>query len=262
MKVDGRVLIIAGVILLLAVYLSGANPTLANAQQVQILNPGFEGGFREYGGIGELTVANGWQPWYVEGGGYHRPEYGAESRDVGRGRVRDGAFAQKQFVTFAKQDGGIYQRIDVEADQWYDFSCWVYVWSSDGDNPDVSTRPGKCAALVGINPWGDARAIYRTTIWGKESVGNDGLLAYDQWVHVSVRAQAWTDKVVAFTRGVAEFGVKHNDVYIDACEFRQISDPGGQPIPTVEPTPEPADFDYERIRGIIREELDNTRLTH
>jgi hypothetical protein len=218
-----------------------------------LTNDDFEGTFREFNGIGELKVAEGWVPWYVEGNGYHRPEYGPESLAIGSGRVYQGTFAQKQATTFAKHDGGIYQQVSVEPGQWYEFSSRVYIWSSEENDPDVSERPGKYAALVGINPWGDARAMYRTTIWGKESIGDDGLLAYDQWMHVFVIAQAWTDKIVVFTRGEALFAAHHQDSYWDACHLRQVGIPGGEPTPT--PEPGPGEVDYKRIRSVMRDEL-------
>ena len=76
-----------------------------------LVNGDFEGGIREWQGIGELTVAEGWTPWFVEGGGKHRPEYKPEQIGVGKGRVYQGDYATKQFTTYAKQDGGIYQEV-------------------------------------------------------------------------------------------------------------------------------------------------------
>lgn len=222
-----------------------------SAQQVQLLNPGFEGGFGEHGGIGELVVANGWRPWYVEGGGYHRPEYVAESRTTGRGRVRDGAYGQKQFTTYSKQDGGLVQEIATVPGNWYKFDAWVYVWSTNSDGPDSSPGPtGSYSALLGINPWGDCRATYRTTVWGKEA-----LRVYNQWVQVSVTVQAWTNKVCVFTRGTAEYAVKHNDSYWDSLALSEWS---RGTCPTPSPTPIPgADScpSLEAIGEVVGQEL-------
>lgn len=223
------------------------------AQQPPLLNPGFEGGFSEYGGVGELVVGNGWRPWYVEGGGYHRPEYVAESRTTGRGRVRDGTYGQKQFTTYSKQDGGLLQKIATVPGRWYKFDAWVYVWSTNSDNPDVSPGPtGSYSGLVGLNPWGDCRATYRTTVWGKEA-----LRIYNQWVQVSVIAQAWTDEMCVFTRGTAEYAVKHNDSYWDTLEFNEWSrgtcpTPTPGPVPTSEPGNCPS---LEQIGEVVGQEL-------
>jgi hypothetical protein len=222
-------------------------------------NPDFENGFRKYQDVEELVVANNWSPWYVTDDGYHRPEYDLEQIDAGQGRVYHATYAQKQSTQFAAHDGGIYQAIEgVTRGKWYTFSAWVYVWSSDHGDPDVSAAPtGKYSALVGINPWGDCRATYRTTVWGKEV-----LEVYDQWVQVSVTAQAWSDKICVFTRGTAVWAARNNESYWDALTFEEIAGPEPQPTytpyPTYTPQPVPTCPSYpslEEIRLIVREEL-------
>jgi hypothetical protein len=230
----------------------------------QPCNADFENGFRPYDDLQVLTVANNWDPWYVEDDPHHRPEYQPERIDTASGRVYHGTYAQKQFTRFATHDGGIYQRIEgITRGKWYTFSAWVYVWSSDHGDPDISAGPrGKYSALVGINPWGDCRATYRTTVWGKEAVE-----VYDQWVQVSVTAQAWSDAICVFTRGTAEWAVRNNESYWDALTFVEV--PGPQPQPTYTPyptyTPQPAPTcptpdksicpSLEEIRLVVREEL-------
>lgn len=244
----------------------GQTPLVFTSLQVADLLQcgGFECGFREVDGVGELKVANGWLPWYTEGGGLHRPEYKPEQVGVGKGRVYQGEYAAKQFTTYAKQDGGIYQVVDgIVPGNWYKFSCWAYVWSSNKDDPDISTQPGKYSVLVGINSWGDTRAIYRTTVWGKEA-----LEQYDKWVNVSVTAEAWSNRIVVFTRGEQIWAVKHGDSYFDACELHRIDVsicPTPYPTPIPYPTCPPGTSDcpsLEEIRETIRTELDRTRLTY
>ena len=220
-----------------------------------LLNPGFEGGFYRWNDVGELEIGKGWAPWWDPA--LHRPEFKPERVGIGRGRVHSGSAAQKLFTTFSSHDGGLYQEIyGVEPGEWYTFSAWAYQWSSGQDNPDASTGDGKCSALVGINPWGDANPRARTTVWGKEA-----LQIYNQWTQVEVTAQAWSDKIVVAIRQVCEWPVKHNDGYFDDASLVP-ADLGGEPAPTpVCPTPVPgAAVDYERIRTIVREELDKTRL--
>lgn len=228
-----------------------------------LTNPDFEDGFYNWSDIGELTIANGWEPWFREGDGYHRPEFKPESSSTGSGRVMQGGRGQKQFTTFAKQDGGIYQRVEgVMPGAWYEFDAWAYVWSTDSDNPDHSPPPqGKLAALVGINPWGDNRALYRTTIWGKESVGGDGRLAYNEWLRVSITAQAWGNAITVFLRGNAEYAAKHNDVYWDLCLLRQVELGSGPAEPPEQPGPGGGTVDYERIGVIVETALRRLRLT-
>lgn len=201
-----------------------------------LANGDFEGGSRNYDGIGELTVANNWYPSYVEDASRNirRPEYKIEQ---GTSRVVQGKQGQKWFVTYGRMFGGIYQQVDVDCGDWLEGRCTFIVWSTNTDDL-VSTAPdGKLAGLVGINPWGRTDAWHRTTVWGKESVDPaTGLLAYDRQVNVSVVAQAFGSRVTFFAWGDAEFAVKHNDVYLDGCTLRKIAPPGEAITPTPAPT--------------------------
>lgn len=225
-----------------------------------LANGDFEGEFREWQEIGELKIAEWWDPWFVEnqdapsGQRYHRPEYSPEQVGIGSGRVYQGQFATKMFTTFSPHNGGIYQRISAEKDAWYTCTGYVYVWSSNESNPNISTKPGRYRAMLGINGWGGTGGTSDTTVWGKEIVD-----VYDRWVELSVTAQAWGDHITVFTRGNPWFSVKHNDSYWDdiRCEKVSIAVP-----PTPEPcaTTEPGSIDYEKIRDIVRNELNNTAL--
>lgn len=224
---------------------------------VALENPGFEAEFYEQNGIGELTIGEGWQAWYIEGQGHHRPEYKPELLTVGSGRVYEGAKAQKQFTLFSKQDGGLFQRLEgFKPGKWYEFSAWIYVWVSGLDDPDRSDGAGY-SALVGMNPWGDCWPTYRATIWGEET------LTYDQWVRISVTAQAWSENLCFFTRGTQKWPVKHNDSYWDAISLHEVAGPGGDGCPTPEPCPtvQAGAVDYDRISDVIRAELKRLKLT-
>jgi hypothetical protein len=230
---------------------------------VSLQNPHMEDGFRYVDGVGELQVGNGWQPWYHEAPGWFRPEYKPETVDVGRGRVYEGQHSQKLFTTYAKHDAGIYQEVyGVSPGQWYTFEATGWQWSSQYDNPDTSEKNGKCSLFVGINPWGDARALYRTTVWGEEALN-----VYDQWVTVDVTSQAWTDKIVVFVRHTCEYPVKHNDLYVEGFKLEAV-DLGQDPPPTYTPlptyTPVPPDKGgyptLDQIRQVVREEIDKTKV--
>jgi len=219
-----------------------------------LTNPGFEGGFYLSGGVGELEVGKSWQVWYDRDPTRHRPEYKPETRQTGRGRVRSGEYAQKLFTTFSAHDAGLYQEIyGVLSGQWYRFSAWAYQWSSERDDPDVSYKDGKCSVLVGINPWGDANPLARTTVWGREA-----LQVYDEWVQVEVVAQAWSDKIAVALRQDCEWPVRHNDAYLDDAHLELAADMAGPtptPLPTgICPTAEPgAGIDYDEIERLMRE---------
>jgi hypothetical protein len=206
----------------------------AVAQVPPLVNPAFEGAFPRYNDVGELQVAEGWQPWYAEDPGHlvYRPEYKPELRSVGAGRVHTGEKAQKLFTTYARHDGGIYQVVEgTVPGQWYTFQVWAWQWSSQQDDPNRSANDGKCSVMAGINPWGDERPLYRTTIWGQEA-----LQVYDQWVQVGVTAQAWSTHIVVIVRQTAEWPVKHVDAYLDDAALYLSSGPGVLPTYTPRPT--------------------------
>jgi hypothetical protein len=199
-----------------------------------LLDPGFEGTFIQRGAP-EVMVAASWNEWYNSGGQLHRPEFKAEKLGQGASRVWSGEQAQKTFTTYALHDGGVWQIVNgLQENHWYRFQCMVWNWSSQEDNPNVSSNPGKGSSLVGVNPWGNAWPNHYTTIWGKAA-----LEEYDQWVSVSVLFQAWSPKAALLTRGIQEYPVKHGDWYWDGCSLIGV-DIGCPPTSTPPPhTPVP-----------------------
>jgi len=226
-----------------------------------LLNPGYENGFHAPTGEGELSVANDWHPFYDNLPPMRRPEFQRESTTTGRARVRTGESAQKLFTTFSPHDGGIYQEVhQVTPGAWYTFSAWGYQWSSTEHNPDVSKQDGKCSLLVGINPWGDANPLARTTVWGKEA-----LQVYNVWTALDVTAQAWSPKIVVALRQRCEWGPHHNDGYLDDAQLQLAAltpdcpacppaVPCACPTCPVEPATCPS---LDQIRDMIRDEIDN-----
>lgn len=83
-----------------------------------LVNAGFEDGFSERG-AGEVTVANGWNPWWQDGpfqqdGFYRRPEFKQE--DIfrfGNRRIHSGNNAAKFFTTFSTHNAGFWQQVSV-----------------------------------------------------------------------------------------------------------------------------------------------------
>ena len=80
-------------------------------QEILVPNGQFTEGFYNYQGIGELSVANSWLPWWQEGtrpGELHRPEFKPETMRFDSG--------QKLFTTFSTHRGGLCQRAEVPDD--------------------------------------------------------------------------------------------------------------------------------------------------
>jgi len=196
-------------------------------------NPDFEEEFSQRGAV-EVTVADGWEPWWVDGAeaeqsrGYlRRPEYKPEERRAreGEGRVHSGSLGQKQFTSYATHTAGIYQRVPVIQGSTVSFSIWVHVWSSAEDDFDRSKGPGDYRVSVGIDPYGGTSGSGSEVVWSKP------VQWYDGWLKLSVQAVARADKVTVFTRGQNEWRVRHNDSYWDDASL-QVTLPMRQGTPT------------------------------
>jgi len=203
-----------------------------------LVNPGFEEGFYQYQGIGELKVPNAWTPWWNEGDKaptgsvYRRPEWSPIDTTLAAYLVHSGNASNKMFTTYGAHNAGLMQRVKAVPGQWYTFSAWVYVWSSSKDDGHKSEDPrGRYRAMTCANPWGDSNVWSDTSICGKEIVDQ-----YDKWIQVSVTFQAWSNEVTLFTKGNPWWAVKHSDSTWDDLTFVQTSiGECPTPIPTLTP---------------------------
>jgi hypothetical protein len=197
----------------------------AQPAEPHIVNSDFEQGFtvRE---SPEVRIAVGWDYDYLPEDRWcehpcKRPEFTEES-----GIVSAGNYSQRWFGTFARTFGVIHQSIDVEAGEWYEFSCQVYV---------ISEPDGQNAAFVGVNPW-NGGVFDRTMIWGQQQPW--GL--YREWVRVSVTAQAWSDKIRVVVGANNNWATHNNASYVDNCTIRRVDFADITPQPTTPcPTPQP-----------------------
>jgi len=205
------------------------------AQTNLLKNAGFEEGFSERG-AGEVTVANGWEAWWVQGSedqtshGYLvRPEYKSEDAWIfTMRRVHSGRFSQKYFSTYSTHVAGIYQQVAVTKGSLVTFSIWVQVWSSTGSNSDQCDGFGNYAALAGIDPHGGNDGNSGNVVW------SDSAMSCNQWVNLSVSTVAQADRVTVFTRGAPEYRVCHNDSYWDDAVLTAVAP---TPVPTNTPRP-------------------------
>jgi len=206
-----------------------------------LLNPGFEDGFSPRG-AGEVVVADGWFPWWVQGtsgqtevGYLRRPEYKPEdARLYGYRRVHGGEYGQKYFTTFSTHVAGIYQQVTVPQGYRVTFSIWVQVWSSSGDNPDDIKNHGDYKVSAGIDPTGGSDGSSPNVLW------SEPVREYNQWVQLTVTATAQSSTVTAFVRGAPLYRVKHNDSYWDDASLVASPPPpppSTPPTPTRSPTP-------------------------
>ena len=201
-------------------------------------NAGFEEGFSERG-AGEVTIANGWEAWWIQGAedqsskGYLvRPEYKPEDAWIfTMRRVHSGRFSQKYFSTFSTHIAGIYQQVAVARGSKVTFSIWAQVWSSTEVDADRCDGFGNYAVSAGIDPHGGNDGNSGNIVW------TDLVMSCNEWVHLSVSTVAQTDRVTVFTRGAPDFRVRFNDSYWDEAVLTAVA-----PTPTPRPptsTPKP-----------------------
>jgi len=211
-----------------------------------LVNPGFEEGFTDRG-AGEVSIANGWFPWWQDGPGQaeghnRRPEYKPEDANrYGTRRIRSGTFAQKQFNTYSTHHAGLYQQVQVAVASKLTFSCWVQVWSSQHHDPDSIVDPGNYRAYVGIDPTGGTDWSSPNVVWSEPH------MEYNTWIRPEVQAVAKAGTITVFVRGQPEYRVKFNDSYWDdACLTvvrptpRPTNTPKDTPTPMPTHTPEPS----------------------
>ncbi len=222
-----------------------AQPVLADGE---LANPNFEGGFTDHFGDGHVVVANGWTPWYQDGPGQNegknfRPSFGESSvYYLGGKRVHGGAAAQKFGNLFASHNAGLWQRVSVPRGSQVTFSAWGQAWSSSEDDDNSVKDPGNYRLLVGIDPTGNTDWSAGTVRWSEPRI------EYNNWVQLSVNAQAEADAVTVFVRGHCDYPVKHNESVWDDASLSVVRPtppppptprPTNTPEPTVPPTPAP-----------------------
>ncbi|UCC65380.1 MAG: hypothetical protein JSV36_10190 [Anaerolineae bacterium] len=232
---------VALAVAVLAVPLLGTRTHVQSQTVNLLLNPGFEDGFSPRG-AGEVTVADGWFPWWLQGtpdqtevGYLRRPEYKPEdARLYGYRRVHGGEYAQKYFTTYSTHVGGFYQQVSVHSGYRVTFSIWVQVWSSSGNDPDRFVDHGDYQVSVGIDPTGGVDGGSPNVIW------SEPIREYNKWVQPQVTAVARSSTVTLFTRGAPLYRVKHNDSYWDDASAVAAAPPPPPPTrPTSTPTPKP-----------------------
>ncbi len=239
-----------GILILLIVFAlqlvaSIGGAVLADCPGNVAVNPGFEDGFSERG-AGEITVANGWEPFWQDGpneiggepGYNHIPEYkGEDAVRFGMRRVHSGSWSQKMFTTFSTHHAGLRQQINVPAGSQVTASAWGQAWSSDEDDPERSVD-GEYALRIGIDPHGGTDWTSGNVVWSPPNT------TLDQWVQLEVSAKAQQGTITVFLRGDAQWRSKHNDAYFDdVCVTYVVPTPPptNTPLPTNTPTPEPTD---------------------
>lgn len=200
-----------------------------------LLNPGFESPYgkqccqtdlnKYYPNtpIDEVQVAQHWFGWWLQPDldpqhpgaclnctAWHRPEWReANCGPVCANRIHSGDNAQKYFTFFSVHDAGMYQQVSgITPGQLLRFSVYMQGWSTNADY-GLSSGQGTMGMRVGIDPFGGTNAFSPNVIW---TGVND---VYDTWGLYSIEAVAKSGTVTVFTRSAPQWGLQHNDIYVD-----------------------------------------------
>src|SRR3990172_10337388 len=206
-----RLILIA---MLSTVFAWRAAATSAQTSINLLQNPSFEEEYDAWGDYREVRRRKGGTPWWIdfdgdEGHVLPRPECKPAHHFVFANRVKSGEFAQQCYTSFGTHAMGVYQRVKATPGQLLRFSIWVQVWSTSLSDPNVSELPGNVGVSVGIDPTGGVDPKSPVIRWAPD------IEAYDRWHFQYIEDVAQNSVVTVFTRSIAEFAVRTNDVYWD-----------------------------------------------
>jgi len=187
-----------------------------------LTNPGFE---RPYIAIPQhenMRIAEGWTAWWVQGSSQETsqgyllaPEYKAAFRnDYPYNRVRSGELAQQYFHSWGNFQGGVYQRVRIQAGVRLRFSMWTMIWSCDNEKKGncqgaTSGDPSPTHMRIGIDPDGGTDVFSPHIVWSPE---HD---SYDAWSELSVEAVSRNSTVTVFAYAYPDYRSQDNNVYLD-----------------------------------------------
>ena len=117
---------------------------------------GFENGFAPFGGIGELTVPEGWTPVWVQGteaGVLVRPEF----KPAGAPQVHSGVGAVAIHSSYATIDGAIYRQFEAPRGAAVTVHVWMMKEGAEGGH----------AMQIGIDPTGGVQLTSQAIVWSE-----------------------------------------------------------------------------------------------
>ncbi len=179
-----------------------------------LTNPGFEGDFVEQDGEASQNVAAGWNAWHIPRSdsspayANHAPFYNEETV---RTRGDEPGKAQVYFNQYATHQGGVYQQVDdLTVGTNYRFSIYAWVWSSIGQDWDISEQPGNVSVRVGIDPSGGTDGDSEDIVWSTTAV-----FLYNAYYQYSVIAAAESATITVFVESTVGEPVANNYIYLE-----------------------------------------------
>ncbi len=224
--------------LILVFMLAGSLIPASAAPPVQtnlLINPGFEDPYIPFQSDSTRMLADGWSAWHVpqregdEGFRNLKPDYQPASAS-NPDRILSGSNAQEYSSFFATHTGGVFQQVSVPTGSEVAFSVAVYIWSTNGDDPDTSAEPGRVQVQVGIDPNGGTDGESERIIWSLP------LEFYDAYEEVAVSVPDVSNRVTVFVRTTFDLPQKHNVVYLDNARLVIVGDAEPTSTATAVPT--------------------------
>ncbi len=185
-------------LLMTVALLFGVLPAVAQQGPNLLVNPGFEEGHYNQGGIAEITVPNGWRMHWVDGVAFSDAYNGLPARRPetvvwnARGGIpvgeeifwRDGIYTLKIFKSWTPMYAALSQDVTgLEVGRRYQLVAPVYTDIYDWDGRKVyPTDPTHGQVRLGASPvgasWRDEAAIAYSG-WFASSYGQYGIFAYE-----------------------------------------------------------------------------------
>jgi hypothetical protein len=186
-------------------------------------NPGFEGAYYAWNRIAEISVAEGWLPFWVspqagdEGWKNRTPIYQAATYAVSPHRTRSGQTAQMYATDMATHVAGLMQTVQVSAGQRLRFRAYGHAWSTDQDTVNSSIDPGNVRMKIGIDPTGGTNPFSSQVVWSA------GKAVYDDYDDgFEVEAVAACPTVTVFLISSVEKPRKHNAIFWDDASLEVV----------------------------------------
>lgn len=196
------------------------------------INGGFEGGVSHDTLLGEfdnIVVPAGWTAWWRTGrdvpwdpannDGFGRPEAKVIARRapfLDPPRIRAGDKAFQMFGFWRIFEGGLLRTVDVSHADAAEFSIWAHAWTSNKDDPHVSSGvEDQMAFRLGIDRSGGRDPFSDRVLW------SDWVPIYDTYDKIIM--DDWgknTQYITLFVAARAKYRLKHNDAYFDDARLR------------------------------------------
>ncbi|MCS6772901.1 MAG: LysM peptidoglycan-binding domain-containing protein [Thermoflexales bacterium] len=226
--------------------------TFAHAQTSQvILREDFEGEFKADSLCreGKCEVPAGWSVWFIPRKEEDPPGVNFQpSFEQWRDKPYSGNACQRVWVSKATFNGGLYRVVTgIQPGAQLRLSAWVRVRSTNDDSP-ISTRPSRDIRVrIGLDPLGGEGSA--SPLSG-QVVQSPEKSTTDEWVQLTVEAQARASTVIIYTYATMRDPVRHNEVFWDEIVLESVTPPTPTPEPTATaantepvlpaPTPTPA----------------------